>query len=137
MASVIVNPSFSCILHVSIWFSVVLLIAFKIPCLSINHSLCICFSLFVSRIGVSAVLPGYQIFVIPRSPQAHFCYLFSVQLTLSNLLFPHISNECILVLSFFFIAHHSDAYAAMGNTSDLNNLIFALLLINFPSIVVC
>ena len=68
----------------------------------------------------------------PISSSSLLFYLFSVQLTLSNLLYPHISNECIPALSFFFIAQHSDAYAAMGNTSDLNNLIFALLLINFP-----
>ena len=56
--------------------------------------------------------------------------LFSVRLTLNNLLYTHISNEYILALSFFFIAHHSDAYVAMENTSDLSSLIFVLLLID-------
>ena len=42
-----------------------------------------------------------------------FFYLFSVPLTLNNLLYAHISNECILAQSFFFIVQHSSAYVAI------------------------
>ena len=130
MASFIVSPSLSFIVLVSLVFSRPLHpLPNTIP-VSKSFSIQLCPIMcpmnwsFCCSIWLTS--PLYS----PISSSTLLLDLLSVQLTLNNLLYAHISNECILALSLFFIAQHSDVYVAMGNTSDLSSLIFVLQLID-------
>ena len=130
MSSVIVSPSLSLIVLVNPVFSHPLdrspnAIPMNQSC-SVPLCLIMCPMTWSFCCSIELTSPLYS----PISSSTRLFDLFSVQLTLSNLLYAHISNECILALSFFLTAQHSDAYVAMGNTSDPSSLIFVLLLID-------
>ena len=132
MASVIVSPSTSFILIINLVFCHPLDCSKYHPCQkSFSMHLCLIMYPMIQSFCCSIWLTSLLYSLI--SSHTRLLDLFSVQLTLSNLLYTHALNECILALPLFFIAQHSDAYAAMGNTCDLSSLIFVLLLIDLSS----
>ena len=130
MASVIVSPSLSSIVLVNLVFCLPL---DHLPTtISVNKSFAMHLCPIMCPMNCSFCCPIWLTSpsYYPISSSTLLLDLFSIQLTLDNLLYARISNECILTISFYFIAQHSNAYVAMGNTSDLSSLIFILILID-------
>ena len=130
MASDIVSPSFSLIVFVILVFCRPRdRLPNTIPVsksFSVHLCLIMCPMNGSSHCSISLTSP----LVSPISSSTPLFDLFSVQLILNNLLYAHNSNDCILALSPFFFAQHSEPYVAIGNTIDLSSLIFVFLLID-------